>query len=47
MTIAQVLGGIFGLLVVWIPIRFFEIREEKRLKSDLEEIRRSHTIAAN
>jgi hypothetical protein len=45
MILAQVLGGIFGLAIVWIPVRFFERREEQRLLRDLEEIRRSHKTA--
>jgi uncharacterized membrane protein YuzA (DUF378 family) len=39
MLLAQILGGIVGIAIVWIPVHFYEKREEKRLAKDLEEIR--------
>lgn len=41
MLLAQILGGLFGIAIVWIPVRYFEKREERRLAKDLEAIRKS------
>jgi hypothetical protein len=35
MLLAQILGGLFGLAIVWIPVRFFEKREQIRIDNDL------------
>ena len=40
-SLAQVLGGIFGFIIVWISIHIWEKRQEHQLKKDLEKIRTS------
>lgn len=46
MLLVQILGGIFGLAIVWIPVHFFEQRSKKRLQQELEELRIVYKLGA-
>jgi len=38
MLLAQLLGGLFGIMIVWIPVSYFERKEQLRIDNDLLEI---------
>ena len=40
--VVQLFGGLFGLTMVWCVFKLIEIREQKRIAKDIEEVRKQY-----